>query len=256
LTTQTVAEPTVVGGVSSPQITDISTLSSHQLLALLHRTLWYEGYNDRIAGHITMRHGDETFLCTPLGLAWDEVTASDVVTIDAQGSVVAGHWPVSPAITLHTVVHAERPDVEVAVHHHPEWGTVWSAAHRIPPIYDQLAGFMEDDLVLYNEYEAGVNVFEIAQRNVRAMGTGSQALLGNHGVLIFGSSVSDVHLRCVVLEHRCRLAWRVEAIGGGVPMLTKAASDLAGRMEQRKGWPYFFESALRREIRRDPLVLK
>ena len=41
------------------------------------------------------------------------------------------------------------------------------------------------------------------------------ALLGNHGVLVLASTISLAYLRATVIEYRSRLAWRVEALGGG-----------------------------------------
>ena len=213
------------------------SLTDHQALAVLHRMLWYEGFDDRIAGHMTLRVGDDLLLATPYGLGWDEVCASDIITIDRDGQLVDGRWPVTPAIALHVVVHQERPDAIVALHHHPRYALVWSAARRIPPVYDQLGCFNHDDLVLYDEYESGVGEIDIAQRNVRAMKGSQQALLANHGVLVLGTSVKDIHQRALVLEHRCKLAWHVEALGGGVPVAAKNVAAVAERIQAKGGWP-------------------
>jgi ribulose-5-phosphate 4-epimerase/fuculose-1-phosphate aldolase len=214
-----------------------------------------EGYDDRIAGHITMRVSDGTLLASPYGLSWDEIRASDIIRINGAGELLEGRWPVTTAITLHLVVHQERPDAVVAVHHHPQWSTVWAAAHRIPPIYDQLSAFTEDDLILYDDYEGGVNILELAQANVRSMGTSSRALLANHGVLVLAGSIEDAHLRCVSLEHRAKLAWRVEALGGGKSLRVDVAETISQTMARKGGWPQFFDAMARRELRRDPLVL-
>ena len=34
-------------------------------MVLLARALWREGYNDHLAGHITVNQGDGTLLCNP-----------------------------------------------------------------------------------------------------------------------------------------------------------------------------------------------
>lgn len=242
-------------GLDTEWALDVTRLGDHAKLALLHRMLSREGFDDRIAGHITMRADGGTLLSTPYGLEWDEIRASDIIRISRSGELLEGRWPVTTAITLHLVVHQEREDAVVAVHHHPQWATVWAAAHRIPPIYDQLSGFVEDDLVLYDEYEGGVNVLELAQANVRSMGSSSQALLANHGALVLAGSVEEAHLRCVSLEHRCKLAWRVEALGGGTPLRDDVSKNIADTMAGKGGWPRFFEAAARHEVRRDPSVL-
>jgi ribulose-5-phosphate 4-epimerase/fuculose-1-phosphate aldolase len=40
------------------------------------------------------------------------------------------------------------------------------------------------------------------------------AVLANHGVFVVASSLERAHQRCVNLEQRCQLAWRVKALGG------------------------------------------
>jgi ribulose-5-phosphate 4-epimerase/fuculose-1-phosphate aldolase len=148
-----------------------------------------------------------------------------------------------------------RTDAVVAVHHHPQWSTVWAAAHRVPAVYDQLSAFVADDLVLYDDYAGGVNRWDLAEANVLSMGGSAQALLANHGVLVLAASVEDAHLRCVALEHRAKLAWRVEALGGGTPLHEDVAAQLARTMHDKGGWPGFFLAMARAELRRDPTVL-
>lgn len=235
---------------------DPAHLTARQAFALLHRMLWTEGYDDRIAGHMTMRQEDGTLLATPYGLRWDEIRTSDIIRIDRDGALIQGDWPVSTAITLHLVVHRRRPDALVAVHHHPDWATVWSAAHRLPAIYDQLSAFADDDLVLYDDYLGGVNQVEVAEANVASMGTAANALLANHGVLVLGRSIEEAHLRSVALEHRAKLAWRVEALGGGTPLAPHVAAGLARSMRAKGGWPQLFAAMARAEVRRDPAVLE
>ncbi|MCU1463694.1 MAG: class aldolase/adducin family protein [Acidimicrobiales bacterium] len=230
-------------------------LTDRQALALLHRMLWSEGFDDRIAGHITARQSDGSLLCTPYGLRWDEVRASDIIRIDRDGRILEGRWPVTTAITLHLVVHKMRSDAVVAVHHHPEWATVWAATRKVPPIYDQLSAFVEDDLVIYDDYSGGVNEWDLAEANVKSMGGSGQALLANHGVLVVATSIAEAHLRCVSLEHRAKLAWRVESLGGGIPLRSEVAAKLARTMRDKGGWPQFFASMARAEMRRDPSVL-
>ena len=48
-------------------------LTPEEEIVLLARTLWREGYNDHLAGHITYNLGDGTLLCNPWLLTWDEI---------------------------------------------------------------------------------------------------------------------------------------------------------------------------------------
>ena len=90
----------------------LPALTPQQEVALLCRVLFAEGYNDHIAGHITYRMDDGTMLVNPWELAWDEVTASDILRIDTDGRILEGQWNVTPAINVHRDMHALRHDVE------------------------------------------------------------------------------------------------------------------------------------------------
>ena len=48
-------------------------LSPREEIVLLARTLWREGYNDHLAGHITVNLGDGTLLCNPWHLLVERV---------------------------------------------------------------------------------------------------------------------------------------------------------------------------------------
>lgn len=232
----------------------LPTLSPQQELALLCRALHREGYDEHIAGHITIAEPDGTFLVNPWELAWDELTASDIIRVDSQGQVIDGDWNVTPAIGLHLAVHRQRHDLRVVIHNHSRWGSVWAASGRIPPVYDQTSGQVDEDPRLYDEYAGTVDGATEAKAAAEALGNGKWALLKNHGVFIVAKDVRQAHLRAITLEHRCRLAWEVEALGSGQPITDRASLRVVS-MSDELGMPFLWEAMARREIRRDPGVL-
>jgi ribulose-5-phosphate 4-epimerase/fuculose-1-phosphate aldolase len=224
-------------------------------LALLCRTLFTEGYDDHIAGHVTMKQDDGSILCSPWELAWDELRARDVIRLDGQGRVIEGHWNVTPAIGLHLAIHALRSDVCVIVHNHSRFGTLWANARRIPPIHDQTSAQVDGDPVIIDEYNAPVNDLSEAENCARGLGQAKAALLANHGVLVVARDIRQAHLRALTLEWRCRQAWMTEAIGGGKPIPDPVAKRV-GEMIDGNGFPFLWEAMVRRELRRDPAILE
>ena len=101
-------------------------LTDREQIVLLARALWREGYDDHLAGHITVNLGDGTLLCNPWLLTWDEFGPEDVIRIDLDGNVVEGDWPAPLGIPLHLELHKARPGIGWAIHNHSRWGTVWS----------------------------------------------------------------------------------------------------------------------------------
>ncbi|WP_372759349.1 class II aldolase/adducin family protein [Litorivivens sp.] len=229
-------------------------LSPQAELALLCRVLFRDGYNDHIAGHISYLQDDETILINPWELAWDELTAGDILRLDKTGKVIEGGWNVTPAVNLHTEIHARRPDVNVIIHNHSRYGTLWANAGRVPPIYDQTSAQVNGELKLVDEYNAAVNDTSEGARCAELLGDAKWALLANHGVLVVADSIAQAHLRAVTLERRARTAYEVEALGGGKPMVESVA-DSVGEMIDGNGFPFLWEAMARRELRSDATIL-
>lgn len=230
-------------------------LTPREEIVLLARTLWREGYNDHLAGHITYNLGDGTLLCNPWMLLWNEFRARDVIRIDLDGNLVEGDWPVPPGIPLHLQLHKKRPGVEWAMHNHPVFGTVWADMGKVPPAMDQSSSLGGGAVALVDEYEGAVNDFASAGSAIDKMGDAEIALLAGHGVFVLGNSARAVHQRAVALEQRCKHAWHIAAAGGElVPRVPQWYRD---RMVQSKGDNFigFWEAMVRQELREDPSLL-
>lgn len=233
----------------------IPELTPAQQIVVLARALWDEGYNDHLAGHITINMGDGTLLCNPWLLAWNEIRPADIIRIDLEGNVVEGNWPVPLGIPLHLELHRARHDVQVAMHNHPLYGTVWGDIGELPPAYDQSSSLGGGNPVLIDEYGGAVNSTSSAADAITAMGDADIALLAGHGVFVLGATVRAVHQRAVALEQRCKHAWHVRAANG------RRESPLpqfwVERMNASDGNSFigFWEVAVRQVLRADPTLL-
>ena len=230
-------------------------LSLKQEMVLLARTLWREGYNDHLAGHITVNLHDGTLLCNPWLLLWNEFRVQDIIRIDMQGNLVEGNWPVPLGIPLHLELHKARPDVEVALHNHPLFGTVWADMCEIPPALDQSSVLGGGEIVLVREYGGSVDDTDAAATAVAAMGRADLVLLAGHGVFVMGQSIRAVHQRCVALEQRSQRAWYARAARGD--MSSALPQWYIERMKSSDGDKFhgFWEAMAREELRADPSLL-
>ena len=75
--------------------------------------------------------------------------------------------------------------------------------------------------MLYDEYAGTVDGLSEAEAAAASLGDAKWAILRNHGVFIIAKDIRQAHLRAITLEHRCRLAWQVEALGGAFRHLTQ-----------------------------------
>lgn len=228
-------------------------LSKKAEVALMCRMLCREGWNEHIAGHITYRLTDGTILTNPWELAWDELTASDIMTLDHQGNIIDGEWNITPAIGLHIQLHALRPDVNVVIHNHAHWSGIWANMHRVPPVYDQTGAHCGVELPLYNEYDGTFENDSTSLSAAEALGDAKWALLANHGALVVGKDLRQAHLRVITLEWRSKRAYEVELAGGGVPLSDQEVEKVS--ITDANGFPFCWEAMARRELRADPAIL-
>lgn len=234
-----------------------TALSPKQEFAILARILHQVGYDDGLAGHITVRQPDDTFLVNPFAVGWDEIRAADVAITDIDGNHLSGPYRINAATELHYALHRQRP-ARVAIHNHPRWASTWSSHHRIPPCYDQTSALISGKIVLVEEYAGVVLDPEVARMTIDAMGDADIALLANHGVLITADTVPQAVTRARTLEIRCRNAWQVEAMGHGGQALPAEMTDSlrSGFAELGDVFPNYFEYVARRVIAADPRVLE
>lgn len=222
-------------------------------VALMCRMLCAEGWNEHIAGHITVRQPDGTILTNPWELAWEELTAGEIVTMGAQGKILDSDWNVSPAIGLHLQLHELRPEINVVIHNHPKWSGIWANLQEVPPVYDQAGAYCGVALPLYNEY---LGTFEDEQTSLtaaEALGNHKWALLANHGSLVVAENLRQAHLRVATLEWRSKRAWEVRLGGGAEPMADELVESLS--LPDQNGFPWLWEAMARRELRNDPTIL-
>jgi len=230
----------------------IPPLDPRDEIVLLGRALWKEGYRDHLSGHITYNLGDGTLLCNPWLLTWEEARPQDVLRIDLDGNLVEGNWPVPLGIPLHLALHRQRPEIQYALHNHPEFGTIWSDLGEVPPAYDQSSSLGGGELVLVDEYDGAVDSMEAAVKAARSMGIADRALLGGHGVFVIGETAAAAFLRAVALEQRCKNAWMVRVAGG--PEKSALPDWWLDRQAKSSGTGFhgFWEAAVRAELRADP----
>lgn len=231
----------------------LPALTPQAQVALMCRMLSREGWNEHIAGHITYRLEDGNILTNPWELAWDELTASDIMTLNAKGEVIAGEWNITPAIGLHIQLHELRPELNVAIHNHAHWSGIWANLHRVPPVYDQTGAHCGSHLPLYNEYAGTFEDEATSLSAAEALGQEKWALLAGHGALVVGENLRQAHLRVITLEWRCKRAYEVESMGGGVPLPEDEIEKVS--ITDANGFPFLWEAMARRELRADPSVL-
>ena len=229
-------------------------LTVQQQLACALRVLAREGWRENLSGHITVATDDGGMWCNPWGLWWDEVRASDVVRLDADGDVVDGVWDVTPAVFLHTELHRARADAAVVVHNHPYYATLLASMRELPRMVHQNSCIFDGELVFIDEYGAIEDASD-GKWLAREVGDASGVLLAHHGAIVTAPTIPEACYKAAALERMCRFTYDVLAAGRAPEELPAGArAELKPALRQNTPRAYW-EGAVRLLLRDEPEVL-
>ena len=237
---------------------DFPDLTTPQEIACAARILASHDYALDVAGHITVvrPNGDGSMWCTPYGLWWREITASDILVLDADGTVIEGKWDVTPAVFIHTELHRARPDAQVIIHNHPHYGSLMSTMHLLPEITDQQACMFDGDIALFDEYTGGVDDVAGGDYLARQIGNATAVVLANHGILITGENVPQTVFRASNFERTCQLNYEaIAAQSKPVPVPPEHRPTLKAALNAPFTASYFWGGEIRHLLRKDTEVL-
>ncbi|QPF75985.1 class II aldolase/adducin family protein [Roseateles sp. DAIF2] len=196
-------------------------------LAACYRLVARYGWSDLIFTHISAKlpgeGAEHEFLINPYGLMFDEITASSLVKIDAQGNKRQDTpFPVNPAgFVIHAAVHAARPEAGCVLHTHTRAGVAVSAqAEGLLPISQQ-SSFVLASLA-YHDYEGVAFRPDEGPRLQADLGDKNYLCLRNHGLLTLGRSIPEAFLAMYIFESACQIQIGAQAGGGALTRIPEA----------------------------------
>ena len=232
-------------------------LTDEQRLALAHRILATEGWQENLSGHITWDRGDGTYFCTPWGRWWEEVRASDVMTVDGNGEVVDGPWDVTPAVHLHTEIHRARPDTAVIVHGHPFAATALACMGEPLVISHQNSCIFDGELITVDEYDGTVEDPGAGANLTARIGDATGIQLAHHGAIVIAPTIEEACYKATTYERMARFT--LAALHAGtpaVPLPLAAADRKALKHELHTNAPdAYWAGAARAALRSNPDAL-
>lgn len=202
-----------------PSLKDVVSADEWALrvdLAACYRLVALYGWSDLVFTHLSARvpGPQHCFLINPYGLMFDEITASSLVKVDAQcNKMIESPFPVNPAgFMIHSCIHDARPDVACVLHTHSRAGVAVSAQEcGLLPISQQ-STFVLTSLG-YHDYEGVALREDEKPRLARDLGSNTNLMLRNHGLLVVGGSIPEAFLAMYTFENACRI--QIDALTAG-----------------------------------------
>lgn len=171
------------------------------------------GINQGTSGNLGVRI-EGGLLVTPSGVAYEAMTAEDIVAMDFDGNwscPAAGRRPTSEW-HIHRDVLAGRDDVGAVVHTHAMFCTTLSCLHRdIPPFHYMIAVAGGSDIRCAPYATFGTR--ELSDNALLALEGRKACLLANHGMLALGDNLQKALALAVEVETLAAQYWRALQIG-------------------------------------------
>ena len=199
-----------------------------QRLAAAYRLFAMHGFDEGLAGHITVRDPEnkDQFWVAPWGVHFSKMRASDLHLIDHSGKVLLGNKPINDAaFAIHASIHKARPDLLAAAHAHSMYGRSFSVLGReIDPISQDSCAFYEQ-VAIYDEFGGVAMQDSEGERIAKALGDKRFAILRHHGLLTTGESLESCIWFFIAMEKACQSQLLVEGKLGYKPIPHKVACE-------------------------------
>ena len=200
-------------------------------LAAAYRVAHHFHWDQIIFNHITAKVPDSEqeddgphFLINPLGLRFEEVTASSLLKVTVDGAIkdrgtnAGGLF--RQGFVIHAAIHAVRHDAVCVWHcHHEDTAAVCMTKFGLMPLSQEAIGMLPT--IAYHPFEGTANDMGEQQRLQRNIGSTKKILmLDNHGPLTLGKSIDEAFY---LMYNVCRAASyqqkALAAVGGDVEKL-------------------------------------
>jgi len=190
-------------------------------LAQAFRIFGHLGYDEGVAGHITVRDPlkPDCFWVNPFGLHFTLIQPSDLILVDHDGNVLDESGPNrllnKAAFMIHSAIHRARPDVLCAAHSHSIHGRAFSALGKELDIITQDSCAFYKDHAVYTQFRGVVLDSEEGQHIAQALGSKKAVILQNHGLLVASGSIEATVFFYTSLEKSCRVQLLADAAAAG-----------------------------------------
>lgn len=156
------------------------------------------------------------FAIKPSGVAYETLTAADMVIVDLEGQVVEGTLRPSSDTKTHVALYRAFPSIGGIVHTHSTYATAWAQACLAIPLYgtthaDHLAedvpctALMSADAV-GGDYEAETGAQIVECFRARDPQKTPMVLVAGHAPFTWGKTAEKAVYHAVVLEELAKMA--------------------------------------------------
>jgi len=183
------------------------------------------------SGNISIYNAEKGLMAiSPSGMDYFSTTPEDVVITDLDAHIVDGKRKPSSEWALHTIFYKNKPDMRAVVHCHSMYCTTFAVLGEPIRAVHYVIGDANTDVIPCAPYQTFGTV-ELAEAAAKTCGNSNAVLLGNHGLVVCGTSLKSAYSLACNCEYIAELQYRAMCIG--TPHVLSDA-DMAVVMEKFK----------------------
>ncbi len=233
-----------LGGAAAPETATLNrpALDSDEVwnarvdLAACFRFAARLGMQEGICNHFSavLPGYDDLFLVNPYGLAFEEISASDLLVCDFNGNVVAGEGtPEATAFFIHARMHLNVPRARAAFHTHMPYATALTMVEGEPLVFaGQTALKFYGRTVVDRDYNGLALDATEGDRIAGAVGDADIVFMKHHGVMVLGRTVAEAWDDLYYLERACQV--QCIALSTGRPIIPVSHEIAAAAARQMR----------------------
>ena len=207
-------------------------------LAACYRLIAHFGWDDLVLTHNSARVPGTTdqILINPMGLMFDEITASNLLKVDLDGNLLepSEYEPIYAGIVIHGAIYQSRPDVECVVHTHTEADiAVGALEDGLLPLSQWAMRFY--NRLGYHDYEGVSLDMDERERLQHSIGNHPVLVLRNHGLLVVGRTIPGTFGLLYRMERACEV--QVMALSCNTKLIIPSIEILEKTFDKVRPWP-------------------
>ena len=199
-------------------------------LAAAFRLVDLYGWSDMLATHLSasIPGPSDHFLINPMGVLFEEMTASDLIKLDIDGNILSDtSRSVNPAgYTIHSAIHIGRKDAGCVMHTHTSAGLgVATQKDGLLPLTQMALAVIAN--TGYHDYEGPAFDLEERERLISDLQNLNILILRNHGLLTVGKTVAEAFMWMYRAERACRFQLSFQKAGAEAQQISKSVQEVS-----------------------------
>lgn len=171
----------------------------------------------------------------PSGVAYEKLTANDIVIVDLENNIVEGKMRPSSDTKTHTHLYRHFDSIGGVTHTHSTYATAWAQTQQAIPCYgtthaDYAYGDIPCTAVMSDEQierdyeeETGVQITDcFTTRNPKEV---PMVIVAGHAPFTWGKSGADAVYHAVILEEIARMAYLTKTLQSNTAALKQGIVD-------------------------------